>query len=65
VIGGIAGYGTAGAAVLYAGYQIYEVRGILQDVELAYTVVTSLADAHVSLADFTSSVPVPQMVEAP
>lgn len=65
VVGAVGGYGTAAGALAFAAWKVYEIRDILQKVELAYTVVEGLVNTSTTLTDFTTTIPVPEMVEAP
>lgn len=65
VVGAVGGYGTMAGALAFAAWKIYEIRGILQDVELAATAIEGLANGNTALIDFTTNIPVPEMVEAP
>lgn len=65
VVGGILGYGTAGAALLGIYLTLYDIRGKLQDIELLYDILVALGNTYTTLTDFTTKIPVPTMVEAP
>lgn len=65
VVVGVAGWGTTGACLLAAAKKLYDINGVLQNIKLFAEAADSLALAHTPLDDFTSTITVPSMVDAP
>ena len=64
-VGGIGGFGTSGGALLIAAGIVWDIRGKIQDLQLLYDILVSLENTYTTLSDFTASMPIPTLEDAP
>ena len=64
-VGGVVGFGSSGISLAVAAKAVWDIRGKLQELELLYDILVSLENSYTTLSDFTTSMPVPTLEDAP